>query len=72
MDQLISQITQRTGISDQQARQALEVVSTYLKSQLPTPLAVQIDGLLSGQSGQEIQQQAQDLLGNLGGMFGQK
>ena len=72
MEQLITQITQRTGISEQQARDALELVATYLKSQLPTPLAVQVDGFLSGQSGQDIEQQGQELLGKLGGMFGQK
>ncbi len=72
MEQLIAQITQRTGISEQQAREAIETVATYLKAKLPTPLAVQVDGFLSGQSGQSIAEQGQDMLYNLGGMFGKK
>jgi nucleoid DNA-binding protein len=72
VEQLIAQITQRTGISEQQAREAIETVATYLKAKLPTPLAVQVDGLLSGQSGQSIAEQGQDMLTNLGGMFGKK
>ncbi len=72
MEQLIGQITQRTGISEQQARDAVETVATYLKAQLPTPLAVHVDGVLSGQSGQTIMEQGQEMLTNLGGMFGKQ
>ena len=72
MDDLVTQIAQRTGITEQQARDAIETVATYLKTKLPTPLAVQIDGFLSGQSGQDIVDQGQEMLNKLGGMFGKQ
>ena len=72
MDELVQQITQRTGISEQQARDAVETVATFLKAKLPTPVAVQIDGFLSGQSGQDIVEHGQEMITKLGGMFGQK
>lgn len=71
MEQLISQITQRTGITDQQAREAVDTVVTYLKGQLPASIAVQVDGVLSGQGG-DLGGQAGQMLGGLGGMFGTK
>ena len=67
MDQLISQITERTGITADQAREAVQVVTTYLKDKLPAPIAAQVDGLLSGQPLGDAAQQA---LGGLGGLFG--
>ncbi len=72
MDQLISQITQRTGISDEQAREAVNTVIGYLKQQLPAPIASQVDGVLGGQGSQGVGGQAQQALGNLGGMFGKR
>jgi nucleoid DNA-binding protein len=71
-DMLIQQITERTGISDAQARQAVEMVATYIKTQLPPALGTQIDSLLDGQGNQAITDQAQQMLGNLGGMFGKQ
>jgi hypothetical protein len=72
MEILIQQITERTGISDSQARQAVEMVTNYLKSQLPSPVAAQIDSLLSGQDSQNMTDQAQQMLGNLGSIFGKQ
>jgi hypothetical protein len=70
MDQLINQITARTGITHDQAQQAVDTVLNFLKSQLPAPLAGQIDGLLGGAGGANIAQQAEQALGGIGGMFG--
>lgn len=74
MDLLIQQITQRTGISESQARDAVQMVANYIKTQLPEPMASQVDALLGGQGGQDGQlaDQAQQVLGNLGGMFGKQ
>ena len=72
MDQVISQITQRTGISEEQARQAVEIVANYLKGQLPAPIAGQVDGILGGQSTQQGGDQTQGGLGGLGNLFGSK
>ena len=63
MDELIKQITQKTGISADQAKQAVQQVLDFLKQKLPAPIASQIDTVLKGG--------APDL-GAIGGMFGKK
>ena len=65
MDELIKQITQKTGISADQARQAITVMVDYLKKHLPAPVAAQIDGILSGGG-------LPDLSKGLGGIIGKK
>ena len=67
MDELITQITERTGVTADQAREAVQVVTGFLKDKLPAPIAAQVDGLLSGQNMGDAAQQA---LGGLGGLFG--
>ncbi len=74
MNELINQITQRTGISESQAQQAVQIVAGFLKQRLPGPAAAQVDNFINqgGQSGSgkgmggSMGQSAQ----NLGGMFG--
>ncbi|HEY0733356.1 MAG TPA: hypothetical protein VGD69_00495 [Herpetosiphonaceae bacterium] len=74
MEVLIQQITERTGISESQARDAVEMVANFIKTQLPEPMAAQVDSLLGGQGAQggQLADQAQQVLGNLGGMFGKQ
>ena len=45
MDELIKQVVERTGISEQQARGAVDTVLGFLKTRLPEPIAGQLDGL---------------------------
>ena len=49
--QLIAQITQRAGISTDQATQAAQAVVDFLKQRLPGPLGAQLDSVLGGQAG---------------------
>ena len=72
MDELIKQVVERTGISEQQARGAVETVLGFIKTRLPEPLAGQLDGLVGGATGAAggIAGAAGDVLGGLGGMFG--
>ncbi len=70
MDELITQITQRTGISRDQAQTAAQTVIGYLKDRLPAPIASQLDGVLGGKNAGGISGQAQQALGGLGGMLG--
>ena len=67
MDELIKRITEKTGISEDQARSAINTVSGFLKEKLPAPIAGQIDNVLGGGG-------MSDTLGNaaskLGGMLG--
>ncbi len=69
MDQLISMISEKTGLPEAQAREVATMVINYLKGQLPAPIAAQIDGVLGGQGGGDVAQQA---MGALGGLFGKK
>jgi hypothetical protein len=72
MDELIKQVVERTGISEQQARDAVETVLGFLKTRLPEPIAGQLDGLVGGAGGAVggLADKAGDVLGGLGGMFG--
>jgi uncharacterized protein (DUF2267 family) len=65
MEELIKLVSQRAGISEGQARAAVETVLGFLKDKLPAPIAGQIDGLLSGKS-------PGDLVQGLGGLLGRK
>jgi hypothetical protein len=74
MDELINLVVQKTGISQDDARKAVEVIVTALKSGLPAPLASHIDSLISGgMSGgvSTLEAEAGEMLkGKLGGLFG--
>ena len=61
MDELIKLVTSKAGISEAQAKKAVETVLGFLKDKLPGPLAGQIDGLLKGN--------VSDLTSSLGGLF---
>ncbi len=67
MDELVQLVAQKTGLSQDQARAATQVVIDFLKSRLPAPVASQIDGVLKGGGGG-----LGDMTKGLGGMFGKK
>ena len=85
MDELISEVSTRTGLSQDQARSAVDAVLGLLKSRLPAPLASHLDSLVggsasaaaadssggetSGTEGGGLASEASALLGNL---FGKK
>src|SRR5262249_58209994 len=48
MDELINLVVKKTGLSQDDARKAVEVVVNALKSNLPGPIASQLDSFLSG------------------------
>ena len=68
MDELVKRISEKTGISEDQARSAVSVVSGFLKEKLPAPLAGQIDNVLSGAGG--VTDKLGDVAGKVGGLFG--
>jgi uncharacterized protein (DUF2267 family) len=63
MDELVKLIVNKTGISEDQARQAITVVAEFLKQHLPAPIAAQVDGALKGGG-------LPDVSKGLGGLFG--
>jgi len=68
MDELIKRITEKTGISEDQARSAVTTVSSFLKEKLPSPIAGQVDNVLSGAGG--ITDKLGDAAATVGGLFG--
>ncbi len=69
MDELIEQICAKTGLPQDQARQAAQVAVDFIKQKLPGPLAAQVDSILASQDAANAVTQA---MGSLGGMFGNK
>lgn len=74
IDELIANVSQRTGITPEKARAAVEVVVAQLKTHLPAPIASHIDGLLAGGSANPtdgagllggLESRAKDMLGGM-------
>jgi hypothetical protein len=85
MDELISAVSTRTGLSQEQARSAVDAVLGLLKSRLPAPLANHLDSLVCGSasaaaaeggggetSGTEGGGLASEATAMLGNLFGKK
>ena len=72
MEELIRQVTERAGISEEQARTAVNTVMGYLKTNLPAGLAWPLDSVLGGAGGAGggLADQAGNLVVGLGGIFG--
>ena len=80
MNELVTLITQKTGLSNEMAEQCVNVIDGYVKNKCPEPIASQFSSVLSGQSiatspssmtGAENQPPSQSK-GFLGGLFGGK
>ena len=74
MDELVNLVVKKTGLSQEDARKAVEVIVTELKGKLPGPLASHLDSFIAGgMSGgmDTLASEATDMLkGKLGGLFG--
>jgi uncharacterized protein (DUF2267 family) len=51
MDELIKQVTAKAGISEDQARSAVNTVLDFVKTRLPAPIASQIENAMGGEGG---------------------
>jgi hypothetical protein len=67
MDELVKLVSQKTGLAEDKARDAVMTVLGFLKERLPAPIAGQLDGLLGG-AGSGMQ----DMAKGLGGMLDRK
>lgn len=63
MDELVKLVAQKTGISEEQARTAVQTVVDFIKPKLPAPIGSQIDTILSGSAASDIGKQLGGLLG---------
>jgi hypothetical protein len=69
MEELVKAISERTGLSETQSRQAAETAVSFIKEKLPEPIASQLDNYLSGEG---MAGKADSLMKGLGGMLGGK
>jgi hypothetical protein len=69
MDELVKLVSQKTGLSEDMSRQAVQIVVNYLKERLPAPIASQVNTVLSGAgTGEDLS----NLAKGLGGMLGKE
>jgi hypothetical protein len=76
MDELINLVVKKTGISQDEAQKAVQVVVDFLKTKLPGPVASHLDSFLSGGMSGEMNTLAGEagemLKGKLGSILGGK
>ncbi len=69
MDNIIKMVSEKTGISEAQAKIAVDTIVSILKEKMPAGIGSQVESFLGGSSGTTA-----DLAGGLkdkiGGMFG--
>ena len=69
MEELIKRVSERAGISEEQARTAVETVAGFLKERVPAPYNSYVDSFMCG--GGE-RGESGGIGGMLGNMFGGK
>lgn len=72
MDELINKVAEKTGLSPDQAKAAVESVIGFLKEKLPVPLASELDSLLGASEGSGNEGLASAASAVLGNLFGTK
>lgn len=70
LDQLVANVSQKTGIPTDKAQQAVTEVVNTLKAHLPGPVASHIDQLLAGNYQSTLADVEQAVKGKLGSMLG--
>lgn len=69
MEELIKQVTAKAGISEDQARSAVNTVLDFVKTRLPEPIAGQIENVMTGE-GEGIGGAVGDIAAKVGGLLG--
>jgi len=67
MEEIVRAVAQKTGISETQARTAVETVVNFIKNKLPAPVAGQIDNAIGGKE----QSVSGGMAAKIGGLLGQ-
>jgi hypothetical protein len=70
MDELVKLVSQKTGVSEEVSRMAVETVLAYLKEKLPAPIAGRIDNVLGGAG--FLENDLGGLVEGLGDILGEK
>jgi len=63
MDELVKLVSEKTGLSEDMSKKAVDIVLNYVKDKLPPALGSQLDAILDGDG------IADDLLKGLGGLL---
>jgi hypothetical protein len=69
MEELINRVSEKAGITPEQARSAVETVAGFLKERIPAPYNNYVDSFLGADGGEKSGGGIGDMLG---GMFGGK
>jgi uncharacterized protein (DUF2267 family) len=76
MNELVTLVAQRTGLSQEDAQKAVEAVIDVLKQKLPAPLANHLDAFLAGDISNTVGEfgtaAGEMLKGAVGSFFGKK
>jgi hypothetical protein len=67
MEELIKTVTQKAGISESQARSAIETVVSFLKDKMPGGIGGQVEAFVKGGSAANV---SDGLKGKVGGLLG--
>jgi hypothetical protein len=67
VDEVVKLVSGKAGISESQAKTAVETVMSFLKDKLPAPLDDQVESALEGK---DVSGSAGDLTKGLGGLMG--
>ncbi len=69
MDELIKQVSAKAGISEDQARSAVNTVAEFIKDRAPAPIAGQIENAMKGEGG-GLGGSVGDIANKVGGLLG--
>lgn len=69
MEEVVKLVSEKAGITEDQAKTAVQVVAGILKKRMPEAMATQVDAYLKGEGNAN---NLGDMAGKLGGMFGKK
>ncbi len=72
MEELVQKVVEKTGISEEQARGAIETVAGFLKEKLPESVGGYVDQALGMASGAVDHIDVGSVASALGGLFGKK
>lgn len=67
MQDLINTVTEKTGLSEEMASQAVEAVMSFMKDKLPESIGDNLEGMLSGEGETDV---ASSLMGIGKSFFG--
>ena len=66
MDEIIKFVTEKTGLTAEQAKSAIEAVSGFAKEKLPPGIADQVTNFLEGKGGSGLAGMAEGIKDKLG------